>query len=566
MRRLVSTKHVEPLLSALHLSGRTTPSNLVISQPKFTACITGGGGNFFRWMLAKPGASSTLLEGIVPYDKHSCLKFLESNGESSEGIGFCSKEMAARLAVCSHRRSLELTPLIVQWPDLYGVSATATIISHYKRRGDYRVHVGVAGSAGDVKTLCFTFGKGYRNRDGEDSGVAFMALRALYEAITKKSVPEICNDWIVSEVEPEETVKNDVGEIASGLEVIPELSPFISSGSGNGSDSWSVQVLMGKNQVKNILAPGSKTKLPADAIVAIPSEGFDLRASHKVALDSLGLGRNGPMGKSWTQHQPPTLILKNGHEPEDIFDSTAFFNPDTKVEEQGEDGVEHVLENWGLLAPPVDAGGSSLGCLFQYKDSGAKFLVDASTFGDISRNVDLLLSSVRAGCTFIVDCGQEECITDVMRGLEENTRVREFFEIANATTLINGKVEDVTESFDDGSPSTVGVQSKLVGDSSTDGYVVVEWDNGITFRGFLEGRKFHGHGTKLYSKGGGYFGSWRNNKREGFGVSVYGGKWGYDRWEGHFVEDKAEGAGQMFGCEGDMIEGFAFVGGEPVKK
>ena len=60
-------------------------------------------------------------------------------------------------------------------PDLYGVSATATIMSNYKRRGDYRVHVGVADSVGDVHTLCFTFGKGYRNRDGEDSGVAFMA-------------------------------------------------------------------------------------------------------------------------------------------------------------------------------------------------------------------------------------------------------------------------------------------------------------------------------------------------------------------------------------------------------
>lgn len=63
--RLVGSRHVEPLISALYQSGRKTPSNLTVSQPRITACITGGGGNFFRWMLEKPGASSTLLEGTI---------------------------------------------------------------------------------------------------------------------------------------------------------------------------------------------------------------------------------------------------------------------------------------------------------------------------------------------------------------------------------------------------------------------------------------------------------------------------------------------------------------------
>ncbi|GMH82730.1 hypothetical protein TL16_g09359 [Triparma laevis f. inornata] len=505
-----------------------------MNQPRFTACITGGGGNFFRWMLAKPGASSTLLEGIVPYDKHSCLNFLAANGETSVGIGFCSKEMAVRLAVCSHRRSLELTPLIVQWPDLYGVSATATIISHYKRRGDYRVHVGVADSAGDIQTLCFTFGKGYRNRDGEDSGVAFMALRGLYETITKEKVPGECNDWIVSEVEPEEgTVANDVGEVASGLESVPELELFESGGGGG----WSVDVLIGEGLVKRVLAPESGTKLPADTIIAIGSEGFDLRVAHELCVDKLGLGRNGPMGKSWTQHQPPTLILANGHEPEDIMNNASFFNPDTKLGEEGEG--EHVIENWGLLR-----GGSGVGCLYRYKESGAKFLVDAVTFGDFTKNVDLLLSS----------------------GLEGRVRVNEFFEIANAMTLVGGKVLEVGDKFDDGSPSTVGVSSTLVGDVSGEGYIVVEWDNGITYRGFLKGGEFHGIGTKLYSKGGGYYGSWAENKRQGFGVSIYGGKWGYDRWEGFFDDDKAEGEGLMYGFEDGLVEEFGFNMGEPLKK
>ena len=399
------------------------------------------------------------------------------------------------------------------------------------------------------------------------------ALRALYETATKKPVPAECNEWIVSEVEPQETVANDVGEIASGLETIPELAPFSSSSSSSsigggdgGSSSWLVEVLIGDGQVKKIMAP--ETKLPTNAIIALPSDGFDLVASHKRALDKLGLRRNGPMGKSWTQHQPPTLVLQNGHGQGYATNAASFFNPDMKVGVGGENGAEHMLENWGLLLPPEDGGiVSSLGCLFRYQDSGAKFLVDVPTFGDFSKNVALLLKSVRAGCTFIVDCGghtDANTITAVMKGLENSTRVHEFFEIANVTTLINGNVEAVTASFNDSSPSTVGVRSKLVGDSSTDGYVVVEWDNGVTYRGFLEAGEFHGLGHKLYSKGGGYFGSWRNSKRWGLGVSVYGGKWGHDRWKGQFVEDKAEGEGLMFGSAGGVIEGFAFVKGKPV--
>ena len=48
-----------------------------VGQPRVVAAITGGGGLFFADLLREPGASSCLLEGVVPYDKHSCLSILQ---------------------------------------------------------------------------------------------------------------------------------------------------------------------------------------------------------------------------------------------------------------------------------------------------------------------------------------------------------------------------------------------------------------------------------------------------------------------------------------------------------
>ena len=37
-----------------------------------------------------------------------------------------------------------------------------------------------------------------------------------------------------------------------------------------------------------------------------------------------------------------------------------------------------------------------------------------------------------------------------------------------------------------------------------------------------------------------------DGKRQGWGTTYYDGKWGYDRWEGPFVDDVPHGKGTMF--------------------
>jgi len=46
----------------------------------------------------------------------------------------------------------------------------------------------------------------------------------------------------------------------------------------------------------------------------------------------------------------------------------------------------------------------------------------------------------------------------------------------------------------------------------------MRWDNGIEYKGMWSseaGGGYHGHGRKLYSRGGGYEGPWVHGKREG---------------------------------------------------
>ena len=115
----------------------------------------------------------------------------------------------------------------------------------------------------------------------------------------------------------------------------------------------------------------------------------------------------------------------------------------------------------------------------------------------------------------------------------------------------------------DGSPSTDGVDGMYAGgwdraQERPHGRGVMKWDNGITYDGDWRDGVYDGYGKKSYSRGGGYAGMWRTGKRQGQGVSFYDGKWGYEQWEGSFVDDKPHGEGVMVVREGGARVPFAF--------
>ena len=91
-------------------------------QSRMCAVVTGGGGRLFSHLLGEPGATSFLVEGVVPYDKHAYLSFL-SNQRRELPAGFCSAASAVALARAARDRAMALTRKIDRWPDCAGVAA-----------------------------------------------------------------------------------------------------------------------------------------------------------------------------------------------------------------------------------------------------------------------------------------------------------------------------------------------------------------------------------------------------------------------------------------------------------
>ena len=75
-------------------------------------------------------------------------------------------------------------------------------------------------------------------------------------------------------------------------------------------------------------------------------------------------------------------------------------------------------------------------------------------------------------------------------------------------------------------------------------------ENGIKYKGVWKNGKYHGHGQKFYSRGGGYKGRWMNGQQHGDRISFYGkeilGRHGILHWEGPFVNNRAHGIGQAY--------------------
>ena len=240
-------------------------------QPRIVANITGGGGAFFQWLLSMPGASSCLLEGRVPYAKESLVASLaEVGGRTIDGVGFCSASMAARMAAAARDRAIALTPMVSQWPDAIGVASTATIVSHYPRRGEYRVHAAACtGPDAATTTYSHTFVKGARERQAEDAQCALLTLRALAEAVGLEEARELAACGVRLEDTP---AANALGEHACGLEAVPE--PVAASAANASTPRVLIPMPPGgaRDGVGGSREPSQTASASGSAVVFVPHE------------------------------------------------------------------------------------------------------------------------------------------------------------------------------------------------------------------------------------------------------------------------------------------------------
>jgi hypothetical protein len=554
---------VSGAISALYSRGRSRLAN----QPRAVVAVTGGGGHLVSWMLSEPGATKCLLEALVPYDKNSCLEFLSKHErvEKSQGIGFCSPEMAILLASAARDRALALTPFLDQWPDCVGVASTATIVSHYQRRGGYRCHAACVDSSGEGKHYTHNMVKGEREREGEDAACALLTLRALMEGVGEEEHARALEVFGLRLVD-DETKVNKVGERAVGVEGVPEAIRF----EEKGLKSPMAKVLISSRDgstYRELVAP---SMLPQESIIGIQCKNAvtTIRAA-SWALHALG--RKGDEGRrSW--NTPPAPVFFNMNEGEDL----SLFLDEVKTGTHNDaskflpylNAFHGKVSNWAVLATNVlgDPSERLRQCVRLYPSatfvssietivSFVEFLVESGASGTaIDRGYkNAAIKAVVSGAKFVaVEGNNPETIDLYYEAIESlpDSTLKQAFQLLERGPIV--LVNDLgVEGFTDGSPSTESVTSLYSGEwdekrGRPHGSGIMQWENGITYEGEWCDGLYHGQGGKLYSNGGGYVGQWISGKREGWGTSLYDGKWGYDRWEGPFKNDVPHGVGTMY--------------------
>ena len=96
---------------------------------------TGGGSEAIPHLVATPGASAVVLEGLVPYARASVDALLGGSQET-----YCSSRAARRLAVVGWQRACDYGATPEQ---AVGVAVTASLKTTQPKRGDHRIIVAV---------------------------------------------------------------------------------------------------------------------------------------------------------------------------------------------------------------------------------------------------------------------------------------------------------------------------------------------------------------------------------------------------------------------------------------
>jgi nicotinic acid mononucleotide adenylyltransferase len=155
----------QPLIDSVALLG-----TLEDSGSQVVIVSTGGGSLAISHLLSTPGASSVVLECLVPYATEAVDRLLGGPQES-----YCSSRAARRLAVMAWQRACGLgaSPATA-----IGAAVTASLRSRTPKRGPHRIIVAVHGlGATSVATLVLQ--KDARSRSEEETVAAALLLEQL---------------------------------------------------------------------------------------------------------------------------------------------------------------------------------------------------------------------------------------------------------------------------------------------------------------------------------------------------------------------------------------------------
>ena len=151
----------------------TTISGLEQAGAKLVLAATGGGARAIADLVGTPGASSVVLEGLVPYAREAIDRLLSGPQES-----YCSSRTARRLAVVAWQRARDLGATAAA---AVGAAATASLRTREPKRGEHRLFVAVQ-TLRATATAELVLEKGGRSRDEEEALAAAILLAELSAA------------------------------------------------------------------------------------------------------------------------------------------------------------------------------------------------------------------------------------------------------------------------------------------------------------------------------------------------------------------------------------------------
>jgi hypothetical protein len=175
------------------------------TSPKavFALHCTGGGVGALQLAFGTPGASSSLMEGSVPYSRSAMRTFLGNAAPFAvvDKDGFCEGTTAEAMA----RRSRQLATehfledhgfAAAAEANIFGVACTASLASVAPKRGDHRAFVAVSTDRGTKRYSC-VLDKDLRSRAEEDDFVTSIIMEAIADAAGVGSRCTVGGDWQV---------------------------------------------------------------------------------------------------------------------------------------------------------------------------------------------------------------------------------------------------------------------------------------------------------------------------------------------------------------------------------
>jgi len=163
------------------------------SPHQIVLAVSGGGSLAVSDLLTQPGASSTVLEAVVPYSALAVDSWLGHRPDS-----YCSQDTARIMAATAWWRASQLSDVDEATAPKLGIACTAALATGRPRKGEHRCWIAVESTRSST-THSLILTKGARDRAGEEQLVRSLILRAIGEAAGLEPGPLL-------ELSPDETV------------------------------------------------------------------------------------------------------------------------------------------------------------------------------------------------------------------------------------------------------------------------------------------------------------------------------------------------------------------------